>query len=177
MTRPCRSEIPGRQTAVCGRASTSEQQGGFDGRRARPSDRSERVVFREINERIEGLATTFEVRDALDLICECADATCTSRIQMSREDYEKLRSDATTFAVVSGHEIPDIEEIVARHKTYEVVRKTEATHRKWPRRPTRAKRPPPGFHCIAAFVETKGALRWRATIWRLAVVPKQVVQS
>jgi len=86
-------------------------------------------IFREINERIEELATTFEVRDALDLICECADATCTSRIQMSLEDYEKLRSDATTFAVVSGHEAPDIEEIVARHNTYEVVRKTDTDAR------------------------------------------------
>ena len=86
-------------------------------------------VFREINERIEELATTFELRDVLDLICECGDPSCTSRIQMSLEDYEKLRSDATTFAVVSGHEVLDIEEIVARHKTYEVVRKTDTDAR------------------------------------------------
>ena len=87
-------------------------------------------VFREINERIEEVATTFEVRDALDLICECGNASCTSRIQMALEDYEKLRSDATTFAVVSGHEVLDIEEIVARNKTYEVVRKTDSDARK-----------------------------------------------
>jgi hypothetical protein len=82
-------------------------------------------VFREINERIEKVAATFEVRDVLDLICECGDASCTSRIQMAFEEYEELRSDATTFAVVSGHEVLDIEEIVARHKTYEVVRKKD----------------------------------------------------
>jgi hypothetical protein len=87
------------------------------------------AVFREINERIEEVATTFEVRDVLDLICECGDASCTSRIQMAPEDYEKLRSDPTTFAVVSGHEVLDVEEIVARHKTYEVVRKTDADAR------------------------------------------------
>jgi hypothetical protein len=40
---------------------------------------------------------------------------------MAPEDYEKLRSDATTFAVVSGHEVLDIEEIVARHKTHGLV--------------------------------------------------------
>jgi hypothetical protein len=82
------------------------------------------AVFREINERIEDLATTFEVAEGLDLICECGDASCVSRIKMTREEYEELRSDATTFAVVSGHEILDVEEIVERHKTYNVVRKT-----------------------------------------------------
>jgi hypothetical protein len=87
-------------------------------------------VFREINERIEEMATTFEVRDRLDFICECGDASCNSRIEMALEDYEKLRSDATTFAVVNGHEILEIEEIVARHKTYGVVRKTDIDARK-----------------------------------------------
>lgn len=87
-------------------------------------------VFREINERIEEVATTFAARDVLDLICECGDASCTSRIQMTLDDYEKLRSDATTFAVVSGHEVLDIEEIVAQHKTYKVVRKTDTDARK-----------------------------------------------
>jgi hypothetical protein len=87
-------------------------------------------VFRAINERIEEMATTFEVRDRLDFICECGDASCTSRIEMALEDYEKLRSDATTFAVVNGHEVLEIEEIVARHKTYGVVRKTDSDARK-----------------------------------------------
>jgi hypothetical protein len=83
------------------------------------------AVFREINERIEDLAATFESGDPrLDLICECGDASCASRIEMSHKEYEELRSKATTFAVVSGHEILDVEEIVDRHKTYDVVRKT-----------------------------------------------------
>jgi hypothetical protein len=82
------------------------------------------AVFREINERIEELAAGFKVGEGLDLICECGDASCVSRIKMGNKEYEALRSDATTFAVVSGHEIPDVEEIVERHKTYDVVRKT-----------------------------------------------------
>jgi hydroxymethylpyrimidine pyrophosphatase-like HAD family hydrolase len=44
--------------------------------------------------------------------------------EMTREEYEKLRSDARTFAVVSGREILDVEEIVERYKTFDVVRKT-----------------------------------------------------
>jgi hypothetical protein len=43
---------------------------------------------------------------------------------MDREEYEQVRSDPTTFAVVKGHEIPDVEEIVQRRKAYDVVRKS-----------------------------------------------------
>jgi hypothetical protein len=81
------------------------------------------AVFRQVNERIEDLSDTFGLSQ-LDLICECGDASCTSRIEMSHQQYEELRSDSTTFAVVSGHEISDVEEIVARHGSYDVVRKT-----------------------------------------------------
>ena len=82
------------------------------------------AVFRQVNERIEDLAETFGLGQSLDLICECGNANCTSRIEMDHAQYEELRSDSTTFAVVSGHEISDVEEIVARHGSYDVVRKT-----------------------------------------------------
>jgi hypothetical protein len=88
------------------------------------------AVFREINERIEELAAGFKVGEGLDLICECGNASCVSRIQMGPKEYEALRLDATTFAVVSGHEIPDVEEIVERHRTYDVVRKTGSDAKK-----------------------------------------------
>ena len=86
------------------------------------------AVFRQVNERIEDLSDTFGLNQ-LDLICECGDANCTSRIEMNHQQYEELRSDSTTFAVVSGHEILDVEEVVARHGSYDVVRKTAAEAR------------------------------------------------
>jgi hypothetical protein len=81
------------------------------------------AVFREVNERIEDLAATFGLDQTLDLICECGNASCTNRIAMDHRQYEELRSDSTTFAVVCGHEIPDVEEIIARHGSFFVVRK------------------------------------------------------
>jgi hypothetical protein len=48
------------------------------------SSREERIglneaVFREVNERIENLAETFDLKtQPLDLICECGDGTCIS---------------------------------------------------------------------------------------------------
>lgn len=84
------------------------------------------AVFREVNDRIEDLAETFNLNDsALDLVCECGSSTCVERITMTRKEYESLRTDSTHFAVVPGHEIPDVEEIVAREKGYDVVRKHE----------------------------------------------------
>jgi hypothetical protein len=82
------------------------------------------AVFRQVNERIEELAETFGLtKQQLDLICECGNAECSSRIAMTQKDYETLRSDSATFAVVRGHEIPDVEEIIKRETGYDVVRK------------------------------------------------------
>jgi hypothetical protein len=95
------------------------------------SSREERIglneaVFREVNERIEGLAETFDLKtQPLDLICECGDAACVERIIMTRPEYERIRSEAHQFAVHPGHEYPDVETVVARLKGYDVVRKNQ----------------------------------------------------
>ena len=95
------------------------------------SSREERIglneaIFREVNERIEALAQTFELKEEpLDLVCECGDAACVQRITMSREESEQLRANAHLFAVHPGHEIPDVEEVVSRLKGYDVVSKNE----------------------------------------------------
>jgi len=82
------------------------------------------AVFREVNERIEGLAETFDLTsEQLDLVCECGEASCVERITMSHQEYEQLRSDAHLFAVYPGHEVPDIERVVDRQKGYFVVEK------------------------------------------------------
>jgi hypothetical protein len=94
------------------------------------SSRDERIglneaVFREVNERIEGLAETFDLKtQSLDLICECGDASCVERITMTTAEYEEIRSEAHQFAVHPGHEYPDVESVVARLKGYDVVRKS-----------------------------------------------------
>jgi hypothetical protein len=93
------------------------------------SSREERIglneaVFREVNERIEDLAETSDLKtQTLDLICECGDASCVERISMTHGEYKELRSDAHQFAVHPGHEYPDVESVVARLKNYDVVRK------------------------------------------------------
>ena len=95
------------------------------------SSREERIglneaVFREVNERIEDLAETFDLKtQSLDFLCECGDAACVERITMTRAEYEEVRSEAQQFAVHSGHEYPDIESVVSRLKGYDIVRKNK----------------------------------------------------
>ncbi len=84
------------------------------------------AVFREVNERIEDLAETFELKtEPLDLVCECSNANCVQRITMTASEYEQLRSDAHQFAVYPGHEDRDVERVIGRRKGYDIVQKNE----------------------------------------------------
>jgi hypothetical protein len=84
------------------------------------------AVFREVNERIEALAETFQLdSEPLDLICECGDATCVQRIRMTAPEYEQLRSESHQFAVYTGHVAADVERVIDRRPGYDIVRKDE----------------------------------------------------
>ncbi len=94
------------------------------------SDRTERLgvneaLFREVNERIDRLQGDLAIVDAFDIVCECGVATCTERFSITTDEYRALRADVHQFAVVPGHERPEIERTVARHADYLVVVKTD----------------------------------------------------
>jgi hypothetical protein len=80
------------------------------------------ALFREVNERIEELAETFDLKDELTILCECG-LHCDERIALREDDYERLRRIPTHFAVRPGHEIPDVERVVERHDGFVVVEK------------------------------------------------------
>ena len=80
------------------------------------------AVFREVNERIEDLAESFDVASQpLDLVCECGDPTCVARITMTWGEYERVRSDGQLFAVAPGHETGEIERVAERRDGYDIV--------------------------------------------------------
>jgi hypothetical protein len=58
-----------------------------------------------------------------DFLCECGDDGCFDHITLSVEEYERVHADPTQFTIVEGHEIPTVEDIVERHRTFAVVRK------------------------------------------------------
>ncbi len=82
------------------------------------------VIFREVNERLRELGETFSLEGELaELVCECGEAGCAERIQMSLAAYERIRSDPTWFVIVPGHEEPDYERVIEETEGYAVVEK------------------------------------------------------
>jgi hypothetical protein len=82
------------------------------------------ALFREVNERIEGVNNAFAVvTGTMSIVCECGAAGCVEQIVISHKAYEELRADPTLFAVVPDHEVPDVEDVVDRRDGYDVVRK------------------------------------------------------
>jgi hypothetical protein len=80
------------------------------------------ALFREVNERIAEVSERFALEE-VSAICECATADCTQRFELSRRDYEEVRSASIQFVVVPGHEKPDIERVVDRRGRYLIVEK------------------------------------------------------
>lgn len=83
------------------------------------------AVFREVNERLKDLNEAFTaVTETMDLICECADTTCTGHIEMRPDEYEALRAEPTHFAVLPGHALDGASEhVIAQRPGYHVVEK------------------------------------------------------
>lgn len=82
-------------------------------------------LFREVNERIEDIAESFHGGEQ-NFVCECASPECTQRVRMTISEYEELRRDPTHFGVAKGHELPDVETVVATMGGYVVVAKRDA---------------------------------------------------
>ncbi len=83
------------------------------------------ALFRDVNERIKAIGDRFQTQ-ALDIVCECVKKDCTLTLSLSHDEYERLRSSGTHFAVVPGHEQPEIEVVVEKLKKHFVVEKVGA---------------------------------------------------
>lgn len=80
------------------------------------------VLFREVNERVQEVSED-RATVTTDFVCECGDTACTDTIPLRDEEYELVRGDPLLFAIVPGHEILDVEEVVAENERFNVVRK------------------------------------------------------
>src|SRR4051794_24630925 len=84
------------------------------------------ALFRTLNERVETIAESLKATpEALRLVCECGNLACDARFEMSRDDYEAIRSDPSLFAVAPGHASESVESVLERRGTFEVVRKKQ----------------------------------------------------
>ena len=84
------------------------------------------ALFREVNERIEQLQDDAAGSEHVQRSCaSAAQLDCTERFAITNEEYRELRSDVHRFAVVPGHERPDVERASRRRGGYIIVEKTD----------------------------------------------------
>lgn len=81
------------------------------------------TLFREVNERIEAGQWPTGRGEPVAFRCECGSLRCNMLVELTPDAYEKVRSNATHFLLVPGHEIPAIERVVERQASYVVVEK------------------------------------------------------
>ena len=83
------------------------------------------AVFREVNERIEGLQRTFALTEGeeLHIVCECDRLDCNVGLDVPVPIYERTRQDSARFLVSPGHEDGDVEDVIDTGGNYLIVRK------------------------------------------------------
>ena len=84
------------------------------------------AFFRQVNEEIERAARAQPEGSGAHVyafLCECSDADCAERVELTLAEYEGVRADARRFVVVPGHQRGDVERVVARDDAHAVVEK------------------------------------------------------
>jgi hypothetical protein len=83
------------------------------------------TLFREVNERIEEAVERAGREDehVYEFLCECSNTDCTLLLPLTIAEYEAVRTDPRQFIVAPGHELPEIESVVAQTSGYQIVLK------------------------------------------------------
>lgn len=82
------------------------------------------VVYREVNERVLGINERFGIdAEHVSFVCECGRIACAERIDLTVEEYEAVRSSPIRFALVPGHDDPEVETVVGQNERFAVVEK------------------------------------------------------
>jgi hypothetical protein len=98
---------------------------------------SNQAVFRKVNEGIARGQWPGDENQHVGFRCECARLGCNSLIELTLDEYERVRGNPRRFVMIAGHELPEVERVVARRTGYFVVEKQDeagaVAHKKDPR--------------------------------------------
>lgn len=83
------------------------------------------ALFREVNENIAKLEERLgpDTFDPLQVVCECASKGCETKLEISYEEYSRVRDHHDHFVVARGHEDPSVERVLEEHRDYMIVQK------------------------------------------------------
>jgi hypothetical protein len=81
------------------------------------------ALFRAENERAGAQPEHSGSGAALIFHCECADLNCSTRLRLTRAQYEAVRAHPARFVVAPGHVYSQAERVVEEHEGHFVVEK------------------------------------------------------
>jgi hypothetical protein len=85
------------------------------------------LMFRLLNDRIKELGDQpRSLGQELDFACECADSTCVAKIRLSALQFLAIESEENQFIVLRGHEVPEVEDVIAQRDGFLIVSKRGA---------------------------------------------------
>src|SRR6266540_6878247 len=85
------------------------------------------MMFRSVNDRIKELADQrVSPGQELDFACECADDRCVEKIPLSALQFLAIESDENQFIVLRGHDVPEVEDVIAERDGFLIVSKRGA---------------------------------------------------
>ena len=83
------------------------------------------TTIRDVNEGIERGQWPGDEDTPVGFRCECARLGCNQLVELTVREYEEIRSHPHQFVVVPGHELPDVETVVAARPGYVIVEKRD----------------------------------------------------
>jgi hypothetical protein len=94
--------------------------------------REERIARNEasgrgINEQIEQAHGSPPPDRFIRIVCECGYENCDRYIEVTMDEYQRIRNDPRQFCVVKDHVIQDVEKTVLEADRFTVVAKREGT--------------------------------------------------
>jgi hypothetical protein len=83
------------------------------------------ALFREVNEQIEKLSDGWELFDgSISVLCECGRPGCNEALEVPRTLYDDIRTAPNRFLLKVGHELGDVDAVVARHDGYVIAERS-----------------------------------------------------
>jgi len=95
-----------------------------EGKKQRRAGANEAAI-RDVNEGIERGQWPGDEDTPVGFRCECARLGCNRLVELTVYEYEEIRSHPRQFVMVPGHEVPDVETVVAARPGYLIVEKRD----------------------------------------------------
>ena len=81
-------------------------------------------LFRGVNDRVNEKALSHGPDShRYEFFCECSDAGCVERIELTLPEYEHIRAEPTRFVVKKNHVIREIEHVIETVPDHMVIEK------------------------------------------------------